>query len=206
MEKLNRMRTLLGLLCIGLSLVAGTAQVAATNNATLLCDTDGNGSIDLSDANNVLKYALKIITIFPDAKVNADADCDGEITLQDANLTLRYALKIIDGFPAEPEYMEPNAELLKKYGNQIFDTLSLDVLAKWVCGDISQKQAEERANVIVRNICGVVYHVKWFPFNQEEESMKFWKERQDLADKAGFSSFTMQIIGKEDLGWFLVYF
>ena len=58
-------------------------------------DLDGNGKIDLSDAQMVLKAALKIMVLDESGRKKADINRDGKVTLADAQLVLKMALKII---------------------------------------------------------------------------------------------------------------
>lgn len=60
-----------------------------------LGDVDGNGSVELADANIVLKAALNIISLTDEQKLLADADGNKSIELADANLVLKAALGII---------------------------------------------------------------------------------------------------------------
>lgn len=68
------------------------------DNKVTLGDVDGNGSIELADANTALKAALGIITLDGNAKLAADVDKNGSIELADANLILKRALGIISNF------------------------------------------------------------------------------------------------------------
>lgn len=63
-----------------------------------LGDADGNGSVELADANLILKAALKIETLTEAQKTVADIDKNGEIELADANAVLKEALKITTNF------------------------------------------------------------------------------------------------------------
>lgn len=58
-------------------------------------DVDMNGKVTLSDAQTVLKIALKIETADRNKIVLADVDKDGQITLADAQQILKKALRII---------------------------------------------------------------------------------------------------------------
>lgn len=66
-----------------------------TFSSVKLGDVDGNGAVDLTDANLALKAALNIVTLTDAQKKAADADRNGEIELTDANLILKAALSII---------------------------------------------------------------------------------------------------------------
>lgn len=232
---------------VGLGILFGSTKVSAIDNATQriqgrsvlsVCDTNGNGTVDLMDVNTVLKYALTIES-YEDKTANGDVDQDGRVTLSDVNMVLKYALTILEiptetpvdsdipsispsptptntasptptptPIPTETEkaYMEPNAQLLKEHNKEIYNTVRYEILTQWASENLTEKEAEEKANVIVRELCGVVYHVKWFPYNKESDLDYFWNERIRIANEGGFSSYTMQVIGREDKGWFLVYF
>ena len=58
-------------------------------------DADGNGTLDLQDAQMVLKAALKIIPMSDIIVNNVDVDGQEGITLTDAQMVLKAALKII---------------------------------------------------------------------------------------------------------------
>ncbi len=58
-------------------------------------DVDGNGTLDLQDAQMVLKAALKIIPVSDIIINNVDVDGQEGITLTDAQMVLKAALKII---------------------------------------------------------------------------------------------------------------
>lgn len=225
MRKTKQMVLLLGTICF--SMTIGAVSISAmtdlrTGQSGRLCDTNGDGIVDLQDAQNVLKHALHIIKDFPDEYADADADRDGEVTLNDANLVLKYALNIINELdgdkpaftavptkePAgtsDPVYMEPSPELLDENADRISEIIG-NLLAQWATGQYTQEEAETKANIIVRDICGVVYHVKWFPYNQKSEAFTFWDGRIKIAEEARFSTFTMQMISREDKGCFLIYF
>lgn len=57
-------------------------------------DVDGNGKVELADAQLVLKAALKIMSLDEQQTARADYDEDGNVTLADAQGVLRKALKI----------------------------------------------------------------------------------------------------------------
>lgn len=60
-------------------------------------DADGDGKVDLSDAQQILKAALKIADIEDEAILKAvDMDGNGKIELSDAQHVLKKALKIIE--------------------------------------------------------------------------------------------------------------
>lgn len=72
-----------------------TQHPSGTEVNVCLGDADGNGMVDLQDARLVLKAALKISELKPEAVAVADANRDNKITLEDARLVLKAALKII---------------------------------------------------------------------------------------------------------------
>ncbi len=57
-------------------------------------DVDGNGTVDLSDATLILKFALNIETPTDEQKNAADMDGNGQIELGDATAALKAALNI----------------------------------------------------------------------------------------------------------------
>ncbi|MBQ7874102.1 MAG: InlB B-repeat-containing protein [Oscillospiraceae bacterium] len=67
----------------------------------LLGDVDGNGKINVLDANLVRRYAAKFIDFDEKQLSAADVDGNGSVNVLDANLIRRYAAKIIEAFPAE---------------------------------------------------------------------------------------------------------
>ena len=73
-------------------------SVDESSNPVVLGDVNGDTSIDLTDANVVLKGALKIVNLEGNAKIAADVNKDGSVDLTDANLVLKRALKIIGEF------------------------------------------------------------------------------------------------------------
>ena len=86
-------------------------------------DVDGNGKINLQDAQMVLQAALKIKGLEAAAHQAADVSGDRQVTLEDAQLVLKYALRIITAFPVQatdlpeekPEQPEEGAEILVAY-------------------------------------------------------------------------------------------
>ena len=66
-----------------------------TFNGIIMGDVNGDSSVDLADANMVLKAALKIIPLTEDQKKAADVDGKSGVDLADANMVLKAALKII---------------------------------------------------------------------------------------------------------------
>ena len=67
-------------------------------NGIMPGDVNGDGTVNLLDAQMTLKAALKIIALTDDQKEAADVDGKGGVTLADAQLILKYALKIINTF------------------------------------------------------------------------------------------------------------
>lgn len=70
------------------------AKEAAGMDSTELGDIDGNGKVDLTDAQLVLKAALKINTLTDAQFKAADTNGDGKVDLTDAQKVLKVALKI----------------------------------------------------------------------------------------------------------------
>ena len=70
-------------------------------NGIIYGDEDDSKSVDLADAQLVLKAALKIDQLSETAMKAADVDGNGNVDLGDAQLVLKRALKIIDAFPVE---------------------------------------------------------------------------------------------------------
>ena len=68
---------------------------ARADNHPLSGDMDGNGTVDLEDAQLALKCVLKIMTIHPQQILRADIDQNGAVDLTDVQLILKKALKII---------------------------------------------------------------------------------------------------------------
>ena len=59
-------------------------------------DVNGDGKVDLTDAQTVLRAALAITGLNENAQKCADANGDGKVDLTDAQLILKAALAIID--------------------------------------------------------------------------------------------------------------
>lgn len=57
-------------------------------------DVNGDGDVDLTDAQLTLKHALRIINLEDEQKIFADIDETGDVTLKDAQKILKKALKI----------------------------------------------------------------------------------------------------------------
>ncbi|MGN1217905.1 MAG: dockerin type I repeat-containing protein, partial [Phocaeicola sp.] len=64
----------------------------------LLGDVNGDGSVNVIDANMVRRAAAKLIVLSDTQKLAADVNNDGKINIVDANLIRRYAAKLIDTF------------------------------------------------------------------------------------------------------------
>ncbi|MBR3611184.1 MAG: hypothetical protein IKL57_07000 [Oscillospiraceae bacterium] len=64
-------------------------------------DVDGNGKINVLDANVIRRYSAKLLELTDDQIVAADVDGNGNVNVLDANLIRRYAVKLIDKFPVE---------------------------------------------------------------------------------------------------------
>lgn len=232
---------LIGGVCLSMvfGIVNTSAQNVEDNNSSSLCDVDGDGTIDLLDANLILKHALKIIDVFPNENAKADADGDGSVTLTDANLTLKHALKIINRFPIEdssetpeptetvnpteepstkpsetpsenptpttPEPMEPSVELYKQ-NQEYIEQQSLNLIADWIAGEYTDQEAEERANALAKDLCGVVFHTKRYSYEKTDEATQFFYQQQLHAESLGFDHWAFHMIGDEQDGWFLIYF
>ena len=72
----------------------GIGRAAYADTVYSYADVDGDGTIGLTDAQMVLKAALKIEALTDEAQKAADVDGDGTIGLSDAQLVLKFALKI----------------------------------------------------------------------------------------------------------------
>ena len=79
-----------------------------TGAAVTLGDMDGNGKVELKDAQLVLKMALNLMPV--EKKEAADVDGNGKIELKDAQLILKKALNLIATFPAEENKPAQNSE------------------------------------------------------------------------------------------------
>ena len=67
-------------------------------------DLDGNGSVDASDALQILRIAAKLETPSDNAIQTGDVDGNGSLDAADALLILQKAAKIIDSFPVESKH------------------------------------------------------------------------------------------------------
>ena len=64
-------------------------------------DVDGNGKVNVLDANLIRRYAAKLVDFDENQLQAADVDGNGKVNVLDANLVRRYAAKLVDKFPAE---------------------------------------------------------------------------------------------------------
>lgn len=64
-------------------------------------DADGNGKINVFDANLIRRHAAKMADITEENLAAADVDANGKINVMDSNTVRRYAARMIDKFPAE---------------------------------------------------------------------------------------------------------
>ncbi len=64
-------------------------------------DINGDGRINIADANLVRRCAAKLITLDEKQMTAADVNGDGRVNIADANLIRRYAAKLITDFPTE---------------------------------------------------------------------------------------------------------
>ena len=66
-------------------------------------DVDGNGKVNVLDANLIRRYAAKLIDMTADQLLAADVDGNGKVNVLDANLIRRYTAKLITEFPVEAQ-------------------------------------------------------------------------------------------------------
>ena len=64
-------------------------------------DVDGNGNINVFDANLICRAAIGLIVLDDSQKAAADVDGNGNINVFDANYVCRYAIGLITKFPVE---------------------------------------------------------------------------------------------------------
>ncbi|MBR3952905.1 MAG: dockerin type I repeat-containing protein, partial [Oscillospiraceae bacterium] len=64
-------------------------------------DVDGNGKVNVLDANLIRRYSAKLVDFDENQLQAADVDGNGKVNVLDANLVRRYAAKLVDKFPAE---------------------------------------------------------------------------------------------------------
>ena len=62
-------------------------------------DVDGNGKVNVIDANLIRKYVTKMVDFTEEQLIAADVDGNGRINIFDANFIRRYAAKLIVEFP-----------------------------------------------------------------------------------------------------------
>ena len=72
-----------------------TSPEASKKPAQQKGDVDGNGKIELHDAQMALKKALNLITLDTQQKEAADYDGNGKVELSDAQMILKKALNLI---------------------------------------------------------------------------------------------------------------
>ena len=81
-------------------------RVAAKNGSVRVIevcygDVNGDGKVNVIDANFVRRYAAKLMDFDEKQLSAADVDGNGSVNVLDANIIRRYAAKIIDVFPVE---------------------------------------------------------------------------------------------------------
>ncbi|MBQ7875548.1 MAG: dockerin type I repeat-containing protein, partial [Oscillospiraceae bacterium] len=64
-------------------------------------DANGDGKINVLDANLVRRYAAKLIDFDERQLAVSDVNGDGKVNVLDANLIRRFAAKLITEFPVE---------------------------------------------------------------------------------------------------------
>ncbi len=67
----------------------------------LFGDINGDGKINIIDANFARRYAAKLITFDESQFKAADVNGDGKVNIVDANFIRRYVAKLITSFPVE---------------------------------------------------------------------------------------------------------
>lgn len=80
------------------SLVKVVQTTQASPEPEVPGDVNGDEKVDLSDAQIILKSALKLITLDESVMKSADVNGDEKVNLSDAQLVLKYALKLISSF------------------------------------------------------------------------------------------------------------
>lgn len=73
----------------------GTFKIGS--GGILVGDVDMNEDIDLDDATEIVKHAVKISTLTGDALVAADTDFNDDVDLDDATCIVKYAVKLSEG-------------------------------------------------------------------------------------------------------------
>ena len=90
------------LLSAAVSMLLAVILAVSSFAAIMLGDADGNGEINVADARQVLRFAVKLDTPANDEiKAAADVDRNGEITVGDARTVLRAAVGL-ESLPDEP--------------------------------------------------------------------------------------------------------
>ncbi len=79
----------------------GYKAVKIEKQAVVYGDIDGNGKINIMDANLVRRATAKLVTLDENQVKAADVDGNGKINILDANLIRRYTAKLVAKFPAE---------------------------------------------------------------------------------------------------------
>ena len=74
---------------------------ACGHNAILLGDVNGDGEIDILDANLVVAWYNEVRELEDDQLLAADVNGDGEVDIMDANMIVAYYNEVIDEFPAK---------------------------------------------------------------------------------------------------------
>lgn len=96
-------------------------RILVTRPAGLYGDVDGNGEVDMHDANKIMLHVIGLLPL-PDASLpeftleTADVSGNGEITSYDAALVYQYGLGLIDRFPAESDTATGTRHALAKAG------------------------------------------------------------------------------------------
>ena len=67
----------------------------------IMGDANGDGAVNYQDAVLVLRHAVHLVLLAPEAEARCNVDGVGKLNYQDAVLILRYAVRLIDKFPAE---------------------------------------------------------------------------------------------------------
>ena len=84
--------------------VSANMQASEAEAATVLTgDVNGDGKVNLQDAQFILRKYLKLVDTDEGSNGACDVNGDGKVDLKDAQLVLRYYLKIITEFPKASE-------------------------------------------------------------------------------------------------------
>lgn len=130
-----------------------------------LGDVDYNGKVDLQDAQQVLKLALKITLPTEEQKVIADVNFDGKVDLADAQKILRVALKIED-FDKDVPVGSTSPEKSALPGESAVPNASAVPGATLVPGDTSDTpQTTEDSNLEVHKVYSAsdLQEMKYYP-------------------------------------------